>query len=218
MSEISKKGGWSWMGFLFNSAYFSGYGKLQKGLIMAGIGGLLPIFGIIVAIYGGVKAKKELPIKEVEFSWAKAIGTAVFSAIIGILSWSVISVYTPEGKINLVKDGVLGNHPSLTVGEAFDNYSYFSKTDWKSFTATNGRDVVEFEGKLDRGMMDATGMGEVMEAYLVIQFIINKDDTFGIAHGSIRGKDMGGGDIKYDMNTREIEQTISYIYNDELLN
>lgn len=217
MSEVSKKGGWSWMGFLFNSAYFSGYGKLQKGLIMAGIGGLLPIFGIIVAIYGGMKAKKELPIKEVEFSWAEAIGTVVFSAIVGILSWSVISVYTPEGKINLVKDGILNDYPSLTVGEAFDNYSYFSKTEWKNFTATNGRDVVEFEGKLDRGMMDAIGMDEVMEAYLVIQFIINKDDSFGIAHGSIRGKDMGGGDIDYTMNMQEIDHAIDLIYRDELL-
>jgi len=217
MSEVSKKGGWSWMGFLFNSAYFSGYGKLQKGLIMAGIGGLLPIFGIIVAIYAGVRAKKELPIKEVEFSWAKAIGTAVFGAIIGTLSWSIISTFTPEGKINLVKDGILDGFPSLMVGEAFDNYSYFSKRDWRSFTSTNGREVVEFKGQLDRGMMDATGMEEVMEAYLVVQFVINKDDSFQIVHASLSGKDMGGGEVDYDMNAREIEQAISDIYNDRLL-
>lgn len=217
MSEVTKKGGWSWMGFLFSSAYFSGYGKLQKGLIMAVASGILPIFGIIVAIYGGLKAKKELPIKEIPFSWSKAIGTYVVVVVVGIISWSIISTITPQGKVNLVKSGVLSNHPSLSVGEAFDNYSYFSKTNWRSFESTNGKEVVEFKGKLERDMMDAIGLGEVIEAYFVVQFVINKDDTFGIAHASIQGTDMGGGDMSYDLNSYQIQAELNAIYSDEFL-
>jgi len=33
-------------------------------------------------------------------------------------------------EVNTVKDGTLNFDNSITVGEAFDKYSYFSDTDW----------------------------------------------------------------------------------------
>lgn len=72
-----EKKGWSWLGFLFAPYYYAGYGNLQKGLIFAVLSGITPIFGLIIAIYGGIKAKRELQIKERDFNW-KYVVLAVF--------------------------------------------------------------------------------------------------------------------------------------------
>lgn len=64
-----EKKGWSWLGFLFAPYYYAGYGKLQKGITLAAISGIMPLIGLGIAIYGGIKAKQELPIGEVTFNW-----------------------------------------------------------------------------------------------------------------------------------------------------
>lgn len=79
----SVKKGWSWLGFLFAGYYYAGYGKLLQGIVMAVLS-VIPIFGIAFMIYGGIKAKKELPVKEVDFKWANvgiAFGAAIVAAI-----------------------------------------------------------------------------------------------------------------------------------------
>jgi len=70
--EIVEKKGWSWLGFLFAPSYYAGYGDLTKGFIFAIISGF-PLFAIFICIYGGLRAKKELPIGEVKFKWLNVL-------------------------------------------------------------------------------------------------------------------------------------------------
>ncbi len=78
---VQKEEGWSWMGFFFAPYYYAGYGKLKAGIIMAVLLGIMPLVGIIVGFYGGWHAKRELPIKEVEFDW-KNVGLTVLVVLV----------------------------------------------------------------------------------------------------------------------------------------
>jgi len=90
VEEKEEKKGWSWLGFLFAPYYYAGYGNLNKGLILAVITGIIPLFGLFVGIYGGLKAKSELPIGEIEFNWKNVGITLVVLIVISIISQTVI--------------------------------------------------------------------------------------------------------------------------------
>lgn len=103
--EIEEKKGWSWLGFLFMPYYYAGYGALQKGIIFAILAGfmagidpelmsnvivliILLVIGLGIAIYGGVNAKKELPVGKQKFSWKNVI----LALVVYIISMSISSV------------------------------------------------------------------------------------------------------------------------------
>ncbi len=50
--------------------------------------------------------------------------------------------------IDIVKSGILKIDKSVTVGNAIDNYKYFSSASWKEFEDDQKRNVVEFNGKI----------------------------------------------------------------------
>jgi len=50
---------------------------------------------------------------------------------------------------NSVKEGTLNIDTSVTVGDAFNGYKYFSDKSWKAFRDSQNRQIVEFNGKLD---------------------------------------------------------------------
>lgn len=79
------------MGFLFAPHYYAGYGQLKKGLVLAVISGIMPLVAIAVGIYGGLKARKELPIKEVAFNWKNVAFTSITLIVVSLISLSVIS-------------------------------------------------------------------------------------------------------------------------------
>jgi len=84
--------------------------------------------------------------------------------------------------IDIVKNGTLKIDNSLTVGEAFDNYKYFSSTSWKTFKTSNGRKVVEVKCKLTNEWLKIHGLeGKIKNYIMIVQFVINKDNSFKIA-------------------------------------
>ena len=88
MSEEKK--GFSWMSLLFAPAYYAGYGKFKKGLVFAIIG-FMPLTAIIVNIYAGTKAKKELPIGKQDFKWGAAIGVSIIQTVMSSAVFSLIN-------------------------------------------------------------------------------------------------------------------------------
>jgi hypothetical protein len=90
----STNSGWSWMGFLFNIYYYAGYGKLKKAIIMSLLMLLIiPMF--IIPFYCGFKAKSELPIKQVPFSWGK-VGILVLVYLVAyVVAGIVATVIVP---------------------------------------------------------------------------------------------------------------------------
>ena len=119
--------------------------------------------------------------------------------------------------VSKVKNGTLSFDKSTTVGKALDRYKYFKKTEWKSSKTDNDRTFVEFRGNIDVSSITARDFDESMaaitgsssgafgdsskdqnalmrakEAYsgaqVVIQFLVNSDDTFEIKDFTIRRK------------------------------
>ena len=122
-----------------------------------------------------VKFIKEKAIEYQKKSWNKPL-------LFGVIGLVVYSLYcfgmspADDNPLDMVKNGVLGEHKSLTVGEAFDKYSRFKSTSWESFETQNGRQVVQFNGSLE--IPQALRNSGAAKATLVIQFVVNKDDTF----------------------------------------
>lgn len=63
-----------------------------------------------------------------------------------------------------VKNSVWMTDYSMKVGDALDNYKYFTKTEWKEFTTDRGKEIVEFNGYYFQ-----------KNIIVRIQFSINKD-------------------------------------------
>jgi len=105
--ETQEKKGWSWLGFLFTPYYYMGYNDLKKGIIFAVIAGIaggfgslaqppqilgtglailiLLLIGLPFAIYGGLNARKDLPIKKQKFSWGKAFLALIIMQVISVI-------------------------------------------------------------------------------------------------------------------------------------
>ncbi|MGP1486080.1 MAG: hypothetical protein ACTTJC_08390 [Campylobacter sp.] len=82
--------GWSWMGFLFSVYYYAGYRKLKKAIIMSLLMCLI-IPAFIIPFYCGFKAKSELPIKQVPFSWGKVGILVLVAFVIQIVFVAILS-------------------------------------------------------------------------------------------------------------------------------
>lgn len=81
-NQVEEKKGWSWLGFFFAPFYYAGYGQLAIGILFVILWDI-PFVGLIVAIYAGLRARKELPIKQQEFQW-KDVGIVLLFNIIFI--------------------------------------------------------------------------------------------------------------------------------------
>lgn len=89
-----------------------------------------------------------------------------------------------DDPISIVKNGYLSDHPTTTVGKAFDNYSYLTNIKWRTETLANGIRTVTVgaivpRAKLDKGKFIAPiNIENVDSALLEFTFTLNADDTF----------------------------------------
>lgn len=104
---MENKKGWNWIGFLFAPHYYAGYGQLKKGLLLAVISGIMPLIAIAVGIYGGLKARKELPIKEVEFNWKNVAFTVITFLMVNVISQTVISGMKENSSVGTEKSAAV---------------------------------------------------------------------------------------------------------------
>ncbi len=124
--------------------------------------------------------------------------------------------------IDTVKDGTLNFDNSITVGEAFDKYSYFTSTNWKNFETSNGRKIVEVTGDFNNEYIKLMGWTkQFAQASLTVQFKINKDDTFEVSaigfnvvgmNGETKEIDAGSG-----MSVLKLNNMLKELYNDKPL-
>ena len=111
---------------------------------------------------------------------------------------------------------------SITVGEAFDKYNYFSDTDWTDFETSNGRKIVQVTGTFNDDYIKKMGWTkQFSKASLIVQFKINKDDTFEIAAIGLEATNLNGKTKKVDlgkgMSNRQLNAMLKELYNDKPL-
>ena len=102
----------------------------------------------------------------------KKLNTIIMAVLLAMLV--VFASGCGNAEIDIVKNEILGNYQSLTVGNALDNYSHFSDREWNFIKTENGKKVVEFRGAYDiEPLLKNT---DIEQFYLLIQFTINADN------------------------------------------
>jgi len=107
-----------------------------------------------------VKPAKKKPVKAIIIGGIAAIVVIVVSfefLLTNPLSSSV-------GNTAVIKKSILDTDYSISIGDALDNYKYFTKTEWKEFKTSQGKEIVEFEGNYSKN-----------DVIVIIQFILNKN-------------------------------------------
>jgi len=128
------------------------------------------------------------------------------------------------GDIALVKKGYLNSDKSLTVGQAFDGYKYFSSKEWKAFKTEQGRRVVEFNGIMDMNNNEvkhaiekdigALGGEPFSKSRVMIQFVINGDNSYEISGFEVIGTLKNG--KSYKKRSDNVDSVTEYIYKNEI--
>lgn len=123
--------------------------------------------------------------------------------------------------VTLVKGGTLAIDEAVTVGDAFDNYTYFSETSWDSLETKNGRKVVQVSGSfdLDKHPQAVTFLENgILAIDLLLQFSINKDGkTFNLSYGEMSMTGTTGEVKNMPLNTIELTSSLKSIYANKAL-
>lgn len=127
----------------------------------------------------------------------------VNAALLFTLIFAVMLCSCGTNPEDLVKSGTLQIDPSVTVGDALNEYQYFGNKKWESFQDTQKRQIVEFNGVLNfdkfagielQGMQLTADMlkkakqklGDMKLTY-VAQFAVSKDGkTFNLKYSGIK--------------------------------
>jgi len=92
------------------------------------------------------------------FFLRKACLTLLITSIVFLIGCNYFS------NTERLKRGIYGLDYSISIGDALDNYKYFTKTEWREFTTSQGREIVEFKGYYLKS-----------NVVVRIQFRLNKD-------------------------------------------
>ena len=146
-----------------------------------------PLTQFIVHVYAGFKANKELPIGKQPFIWQNAfITVGIF-----VVSFYAFSTFGGNSTIESVKSGTLDLDESLTVGEAFESYDYFTDVEWTTFETDRNRILVEVTGTYVDDFLARTSKEDKdkpKKALLVVQFAVNRDgESFNVKYLGIEG-------------------------------
>jgi hypothetical protein len=84
-----------------------------------------------------------------------------------------------------LKKSRLAMYPSKTIGEAFEDYRYFVKREWRETPSVGGRIYVDFTGWFKTGWFDMRAIKERIASRGVgIKFLVNEDGSYGAVMAS----------------------------------
>lgn len=173
------------------------------------VGGLPGILFILAWYFTSAKSQvkyiREHGIEYQKKSWLKPI----LAGITGLLVYVGIFSIMDSGDVGIVKNGTLAIDKNITIGQAFDNYSHFKNSEWQSFETENGRRIVQFDGEFKLPESDNL---EFTRMVLIVQFTINKDDTFKVQAVEVRLTLKNGQEVKQPMASENLAQTLKSIY------
>jgi hypothetical protein len=132
--------------------------------------------------------------------------------ILSLLIAAFFIIGCENSDIYSVKNGYLNDFKTITVGEAFDKYKYFTDVKWDSFKTDNGTKIVEVKGYLN----EDSNSSKKLENYLLTQFTINQsDNTFEISYMGLMIKDKNNKEKEISFNSKLTDFTLYKIYNNE---
>jgi hypothetical protein len=96
--------------------------------------------------------------------------------------------------ITVVKNSYLESvDKSITIGQAFDGYKYFSEKEWTEFTTQQGRKIVQFKASMNDDYLKMYNTNPVYTSQngvlkykgFLIRMTVNYDGTFGQTESTI---------------------------------
>jgi len=131
--------------------------------------------------------------------------------VIGLIA---LFVFTGCSDISTVKNATLEFDKSISVGDAFDKYKYFKSTKWSDLETDNGKKVVQVDCEID---FDKHPSGTAWKVNLnsmsaVVQFTINKDDTFEVTYVGTEATAKDGEKKTNDSNQQQINMFLEDLY------
>jgi hypothetical protein len=115
--------------------------------------------------------------------------------------------------IDNVKNGTLGNFKNLTIGNALDNYKYFTDTNWRFLETDNGKRIVEFKGIYDADKICKNT--EFKQLVLVIQFTMRVQKGFDLSYFGMEGVLRDGKTKQISLDSRKTVKCLEKIYQNQ---
>ena len=139
--EILRKG-FNWLALLFHGFYYTGYGKLGKGILLLLIT-LIPYAFVVVGIYCGLKANSELPVGKQNFSWRSAL--LVFFLSIPCYALSTYIFTETNDTVSDIANSITNNtltsrntaqtlifrNTTKPIGELLDSHPQVKNVEWQ---------------------------------------------------------------------------------------
>ncbi len=107
----------------------------------------------------------------------------IMSMMLGVIAMVITGC---SNEIDLVKDGTMSFDKSLTIGEAFDNWSNCIEQDWEIIETDNGKKVVQFTGIQvieEKLFTDLEKIGEFADKWLALEKEKEDLDLEGVKKG-----------------------------------
>jgi len=152
--------------------------------------------------------------------------------IISILLTVVASILLTgcTSKVDIVKNSVMNFNQTITLGDAFDNWSDCKNSEWEEFEVSNGAQVVQFTceekgfqtymSKLKSLLTPEQQKNEkvisgfnVESSKIIYQFTMNKNDTFQL--DNVRWERLWK-DGKSTSNGLSTEGALEKVYNNKI--
>ncbi len=131
--------------------------------------------------------------------------------VLGLIALFVLSGCSDISK---VKTGTLAFDKSLSIGDAFDKYKYFKSTKWSDLETDNGKKVVQVDCEidLDKHPSGAEWKANLNSMSVVVQFTINKDDTFQISYYGLEAVAKNGEKSEHKTNVLQMNTFLKELY------
>lgn len=151
------------------------------------------------------------------------------SLVLFLVSFLVIIGFAGCGdNISMVKKGTLEFDKSIPIGQAFDKYKYFKKTEWKELVTDNGKKIVQVQGIIDLSLYpkdrsyfvnyfftelySALEKKDLKEVRIIVQFTINQDDTFKFSYYGVEATTIDGKEVSHNSSDRGVIAGLKDIY------
>ena len=224
--EILRRG-FNWLALLFHGFYYTGYGKLGKGILLLLIT-LIPYAFIAVGIYCGLKANSELPVGKQNFSWKSAL--LVFFLSIPCYALSTYTFTETNDTVSHIANSITNNtlassntaqtlifrNTTKPIGELFGSHPQVKNVEWKDMpvlgegvvvaTVTFSATSLEVEG------YDLNEIEKERQGFITIQCVDNSGMIISIESTSYvkDGNDVACVDIAYFLEILEKKENMAY--------
>lgn len=123
-------------------------------------------------------------------------------------------VKSNKSLIDMLKTQKLANYTSATIGDAIDNYRYFSKVQWKEYPASNAKYYFDVTGTLKKRFLESfTGRDDIASRFLEVKFVLYPSGDYAVVMVTLIELKHGGKIVKKPIS--DMKSVLDKIYGNQ---